>query len=578
MKSFLKWLAGVLVVFFLIIFTFVVVFVSLTDTEPQIVANSYLQINLSGSLDEYMPPDPLEEVLGRSSLDLKKIRDVLEKAQVDERINGVLLKISYPQIGFGKLQELSNLIKEFRKNSPKKIYAYLSAEMSFTRDYYLASACDSIFMPAQANLFLTGLRSEITFYKSFFNMIGVEAEFVHVGKYKNAPDTYTRDSMSEPHREVLSSLLDQYFEDIVATIASNRNISKETVIHFINQQTGFTGQEAYAAGLVDSLAFKTDVVNLFNINGEEPNYLNAVDYALVPASSLDIRNQSRIAVVYCEGTITGGSNSEDYLLGKLAGASTLIANLRSAAASRLNKAIILRINSPGGSASASEKIWDAVRRAADQKPLVVSFSDYGASGGYYMAVDADSVIAEPASLIGSIGIFAGKFNMRGLYNKLDLKNESLQRGKNAGLFSVMQPWTSSEKAIIERLITQFYDDFLLKVSSGRQIPLANAQEIAGGRIWTGKEGVKNGLVDATGHFYDAVEATKILAGIDSSESVRLVYYPREKSFLSEILSSIEAGINSILNIGHSQIKFFIQNIEQLQNKPMALLPFRIEWK
>ena len=576
MKTFLKWLAGVFAVFILLI-TGIFIFISIiTDTEPVVNDNSYLHIRLAGTLNEYIPPDPLEEIFGEAQLDLKKVRDVFEKAQVDERIIGVVLEVGYLQCGFAKMKELTNLIKHFRQ-SGKKIYAYLGGDINMTRDYYVASACDSVFMAPQSNLILPGILSEVTYYKNFFQKIGVQAEFIHIGKYKSAPDVYTRGSMRPEHREELNELLDEIYSDIISTIASQRGLSAAKVERLINEQTGFTGKQAKEAGLLDSTLFFTDLPSLFE-TGEEPSAISAEDYAQISPRSLKIRNKSRIAVVCCSGTISGGYDSEDYFLGSLAGARSLVSNLQKAARSKLIKAIIFRIDSPGGSAAASEVIWDAVRKARQRKPLIVSISDYGASGGYYIAMEGDSIIAEPTSLVGSIGIFAGKFNIKELYHKLDLNSESLSRGKNAHLFSIMQPWTSSEKQLITRILRSFYDDFVQKVAAARHLSLHKAYEIAEGRVWSGEQAAKIGLIDSTGHFYDALKAAKKLAHIPEEESVRLVYYPHKKSLLTDFLSAIETrfGIMRELKINH--IEKLAEYLRQIQNKPLALMPYRLQWR
>ncbi len=577
MKAFFKWLAGVFAAFALFIITILIILNIFLDTEPIITDNSYLNIYLSGEIPEYVPPDPLEEALGRKPLDIKKIRDVLEKARVDDRINGVIIRPRYLQIGFAKIQELRDLILEYRK-SGKKAYAFLDADMTFGKGYYVATACDSIFMPPSANLFLSGVGAEVTFYKGFFDKIGVEAEFINIGDYKNAPDRYTRETIAPEQRRELQKLIDAFYDDMILTISASRDLPSQDLENLINEKTGFSGVEAISSGLVDNTAYLNDVVEKLKIHDRKPAQLDAEEYARVPASSLDIRDKSRIAVVYCTGTIAGGSDSDDPLLGKLSGAATLISNLNKAARSSLNKAIILRIDSPGGSAVASEMIEHAVREAAGKKPLVVSVSDYGASGGYYIAMPGDTLIAAPASVVGSIGIYAGKFNVKNLYQKLNLNTAMISRGENAGMFSLTESWTAAEQAIIKRLIQSYYDDWLKKVSETRNLPVADVREIAGGRVYTGTEAVENGLFDATGTFYTAVEAAKHLAGIDAAESVRLVYFPRRKSFFQEILSNVKTMASVSGNIDQLYVDKIIRYLNSIQNKPMARLPYIIDWR
>ena len=574
MKTFLKWLAGVMAVFFLLVLAFVILISFLIDTEPKVVDNSYLYMNLSGNIPEYVAPDPIEEALGNFTLDIKRFRENLEKAQVDDRINGVILEISYSGISYSKIQEVHQLISRFKKCG-KKIYAYLGSEMAATSDYYLATACDFIYMAPTANLFINGLGSEITFYKDFFKKIGVEAEFLQIGRYKNAPDVYTRESISPFHKEVLDNMLDYYYKNIVHTISEHRNLSAEDVDNFINTQSAVTGARAVTLGLIDGTAYFDEIVEKLNINGDTPSKVSAADYAEIPISSLDIRNKSRIAVVNCVGTIAGGSNSDDPFMGTLVGANSVVQNLKAAASSRSVKAIILRIDSPGGSAAAADLIWKAVRDASQEKPVIASVSGYGASGGYYIALAADTMITNPGSLVGSIGIFAGKFNIQKLYDKLDINTETFQRGKNAGFFQISEPWTEGQRKVIYNLINDFYQNFLQKVSDSRGLSVDEVKALAEGHVWLGEEAVNANLFDFSGDFYDAVETAQKMAGIDSSESVRLVYYPKSKSFWGEIFSNISV---KWAQLDRYRVEYLINYFNQIQNKPLALMPFLIDIK
>ena len=571
MKSFLKWLAIILTVIFILIFGAVITISSLMDTEPIVEDNSYLYISLSGSLAEYEAPDPVEEMLGQTRLNMKKVRDILEKAAVDERINGIVLNLNNFSVGFGKLHELHSYIEKY-KESGKKIYAYM--EMPGIRDYYTAMACDSIFMAPSGTLFLQGFNAEITFYKSFLKMLGVEAEFMQIGKYKNAPDPYIRDNMSPYQKEVLESILNQYFDDLLSTISEKRGIAVEKVKELINREGAFTAKEAVKYHFVDNLRFKDEITAMLKKEDKAiPDRVEAADYARIPASSLDIRNKSRIAVINCTGVITSGSDTDDPFYGKTAGSSTLVKDLKKAAKSKSIKAIIFRIDSPGGSALASDLIWKAVKEAAEKKPVIASVVDLGASGGYYITTPVDSFFAASGSLVGSIGIFAGKFNIRGLYDKLKLRSESVRIGDNATLFSIMDPWTKQEKNIIFKIINDFYVDFVRKVADARGQTYEQIDNLGQGHVWTSEQALENGLVDNVGGFYEALKAAKEMAGIDANESVRLSYYPKKKSFFGNILNKVEI----IASVKINPVESLVKQLEKIQNKPMALMPYKIEW-
>jgi len=573
MKSFLKWFAGIIAVL-IILFAGLIFFISwFFSSEVSVHDNSYLQINLSGPLAEYKAPDPVSEALGTADFDMKKFRECLEKAKVDDHINGVLLKIGFLQTGFAKIQEIHHLISKFREGG-KKIYAFLGPDLALTKDYYIASACDSIFISPTANLFITGVHGEVTFYKDFFEKIGIQAEFLQIGKYKNAPDIYTRQSMSREQREVLKEIIDQYYEDIVSTISDSRDLTREETETLINDKSGFSGPEALEYGLADACAYKSELPAKFKLHSDTPVKISETEYTRVPITSLDIRNKRKIAVIKCEGTINSGGDSEQPYFGRILGSAAAAGNIKKAAGSRFIKAIILRINSPGGTSGASDEIWNAVRSASKKKPVVASLSDYAASGGYYIALAADTIIAAPNTIAGSVGIYAGKFNAAGLYDKLGLKNETIGRGQNSGLFSVLKPWTKQEKQIIQRLIQSFYVNFVEKTAEARGLSYEQADNLGRGRAWTGTAAAENRLCDSEGYLYHAVQAAKQLAGIDPDESVRLVYYPKEKSLLTQLLNEFPASIKLT---SRNQLLEMISFLERLQGSPLAMLPYRISW-
>ncbi len=578
MKTFLQVFLAVflsLILFFLgTLFVLSVAF----DSSPDIPAHAFLEFNLSGALPDYVAPDPMEEAFGKMPLDMKKFRENLEKAAVDKRIQLVVIRPELFDAGFGQLQEMFALIQKFRQETGKKVLAYLGADFSFTRDYYLACACDSIIMPPDANLFLTGVRSEVTFYKDFFKKVGVEAQFLHIGEYKNAPDVYTRDSMSPYHRQVLEEVVQQYYDDIVQTISQSRNLSASKVKDLINRHTGFTGKEALNFGLVDTLAFFAQVKEGLKQKYKRIRKLSATTYAQVPISSLKIRNKSRIAVINCVGTIYGGAESDNPLLGKMLGAKTIISAIEQAAKRRSIKAIILRIDSPGGASLPSAAIWQAVQEAKKKKPVIATISDLGASGGYFIAMAADTIVANANSLVGSIGIFAGKFNFKGTYNKLGLNVEAVQKGENADLFSVLSSWDKEEQRIIKRIIRNFYHDFVQRVAEARHKTFDEVEPLARGRVWTGLQAFSNGLVDTLGTFYTALDIAKQKAGIPADESVRLIYYPKQKSLFQEIFSNIQMLVSFHKQGLMASLEQSEKILSEWQNKPLALWPFQIRFK
>ncbi len=569
MKSFFKYLL-VLLSGFIILFLLLFLAVSaLGSSEPAVPDEAYLDISLSGTLPDYAPADPLQELTQSRPLSLQSLRDVLEKAAVDERIQATVIHFNFPQLGLAQVQELREAIRRYRE-SGKKIYAQLP--MGFTRDYLVAAACDSVFMPETANLFLTGISSEVTHYKDLLDKIGVEAEYVHAGTYKTAPEQYTRSKASDAQKEVLNRVLDQVFDSILEMVAVSRDLSREQVRELIDKISGFTGDMALEAGLIDGARPLQLLTDRFDDNGWEK--ISARHYARIPASSLGIRNQERIVVIEIQGVIAGGANSSDPFLGTVAGSDDIIRDIRKAARSRSTKAIILRIDSPGGSAIHSDAIYEAVKSAAEKKPVIATIGDYGASGGYYVALAADTVIANPLSLVGSIGVYAGKFNLSDLNKKVGIGIDHLSRGENATLFSTNSRWTPSERKLMQGLINRFYRYFVQITADHRRMSYEQADGVARGRVWTGIDGLQNRLLDAEGTFYTAVDIAKQKAGIAAETSVRLAYFPREKKLFAELFSFMSRA-GDMLNLWENPLEKLVRNY---QNKTLLIVPYKISWQ
>jgi protease-4 len=569
MKRFIKWVAiifGILLIFMFITYLLID---ALLDTEPIVSGNSYLQINLWGSLPEYEPPDAFEEYFRGSVLDLNKIRQSIKMAAIDDRINGIILEIGFTRIGFAQLSELHQLIKKFRL-SGKKVLAHF--DYGLTRDYLLATACDSIFISPGGNLFITGLSAEITFYKGLLNKLGIEADFEHVGKYKNAPDVYTRQSMSGPQREVVDEILDARYKEIISTIAENRHIDQKTVLHFIDNISGFSPEEAVKSELVDGIKYLEEVTDIFKNETEKISRISAIEYSRINPASVGLGDDERMAVIFCTGAMTGGEDGSDPVFGKTMGANRVIRNLKRASESKSVKAIILRINSPGGSSLAADKIWFAISEAAKNKPVVASISDFGASGGYYIAIGADTVISQKLSLIGSIGVYAGKFSIEKLYSKIALNNVVINRGKNAGLFSLNNTFTDSEREVIQRMIQDFYQKFVSKVADKRRKSYEQIDEIARGRVWDGETGMTINLIDIIGGMDEAIEVAKHLADIEDSADIQLIFYPRSRSFLDQFFNRVSV-FNTLIENPFDQIE---QYLKEIQLQPLMLMPFKMD--
>jgi protease-4 len=568
MKRLIKWVAIIGGIFIILIFISYLFISALFDTEPVVNQNSYLQISLGGSIPEYDPSDAFEEYIRGTSLDLKKIRQSLKMAEVDDRIKGIVLKIGFLRTGFAKLDEIHQLIEKFRV-SGKKVYAYF--DYCLTRDYYLASICDSIFISPGGTLFLTGVAGEVTFYKGLLSKIGVEADFEHMGEYKNAPDMYTRQTMSDYQKEVIDNILDSRYKNLVDTIAQKRAITPDKVRYLIEEVSGFSPEEAFEHGLVDGIKYIDEVKDILKGDSKRIYQISASEYSFINPASVDLEGEERIAVIYCTGTMTGGEDGSDPVFGRTMGANRVIRDINRAAESSSVKAIILRINSPGGSSLAADKIWHAIAKAQKEKPVIASISDIGASGGYYIALGADTILAQNLSLIGSIGVFAGKFSLKNLYERIELNNVYIKRGKNSGIFSLNSKFSDSERKIVRAMIKDFYIKFVTKVAENRNRTYEEMDLVARGRVWNGLKGIDINLIDMIGGLDEAIDVAKQLAGIDVETPVHLIHYPKSRSFFNQLFSRFSAFSKFISN-PVDQLEEYLQ---ELQMRPLFLMPFTI---
>jgi protease-4 len=568
MRKFLLWFGigiGIIIIF---LAAFYLILSSLLDTEPYVAKNSYLTCGLWGTIPEYTVSDALEEYLSGAVVDMAKLRRSFRMAAVDDRIKGMVLRIGFMQVGYAKLQELQQMIAEYR-SSGKKIYAFL--DMATTGSYFLASACDSVYLQPGGTILLTGVAAEITFYKDLLNKIGVEADFEHVGKYKSYPEPYTRQSMSGPLREVINDLLENRYRIIIAQIAENRGLPVDQVERMINEITGFTGKEALEYGLIDGLRYESELAALFKTGDREPSEISVLSYADLNPRDLGLETGARMALIYCSGSITGGEDGSDPVFGSTVGASRIVRNLESAARNSSIKAIILRIDSPGGSGIASEKIWHSVKQAARKKPVIASISDVGASGGYYIAIGADTIIAQPASLIGSIGVFIGKFSFQHLYEILGINVESVKRGENARMFTLSKTFSSSERAVVKKLIEDSYQDFVSRVAESRRQTYEQIDDISQGRVWTGDRGLALGLIDTLGGLQEAIDIARKMTGLDEQEDVNLVIYPRRKSLFGSFFRYLSVLQKDPL----SRIGLIETYFRKLQLQPLTMMPYQI---
>ncbi len=527
-KFFIGLATGVVLVFlgFIILIAALIHFRS---KAPEIASNSVLVLHLSGDVPE-KPPVELPEFLGggQPAVTVADVWLNLQKAAADSRIKAVVVEPSGMSAGFAKLEELRADLAAFAKSKP--VFAYLRNPNS--RDYYLALAARRIYLAPEEPLMLQGLRAELAYFKGALDKLGVAVEVEHAGKYKDFGDMFTRTSMSPETREVMTSVVDGVYGRLVDRIALSRKKTPDQVRALIDNGP-FTATQALAAGLVDSLCFEDQMWgDLTRLSGE-PAKLPFAKY--VQAMADNTPAGSRIALVIGEGDIVQGSpqdNGTDETSLTAYGFDKLLRQVEDDAAI---KAVIVRIDSPGGEVGASDEIWRQMNLLSKKKPLVISMSDVAASGGYYMALTGDPIVAEPDTETGSIGVVFGKPVIRGLLDKIGVNLDGIGRGANSDIESIDTPLTPQQQAKLREGIDESYREFVSKVAAARHRSYAEIEPVAQGRVWLGSQAKQNGLVDVLGGLDSAVDTVKKRAGIPAAQSVAIVTYPPRQSLLEILL-------------------------------------------
>ncbi len=557
--------------------------------KPSVPDNSVLVLKVTGSLPDHAPEDPMAEYLGISQpQSFSSLLTQLRKAKADKRLGGVLLDIKFPQIGWGKADELRAAIKDVRK-SGKPVYAYL--ELGMNQDYYIATAADRIYMPPAGDIYANGFSANATFYKGSLDKLGIETDVIKIGKYKSAPERFTRKDMSDGQREVINAILDEYYGRFVEAIAESRKKSPEDVKALIDNAP-YHGVAAKEIGLTDGALYRDEVYKelkqqLGYKEGDEIRLVGGKSYRDISSESLGLNKGERIAVVYATGAINLGSSSDSPIGGKTLGADTIVRAVNKAARDKSIKAIVLRVDSPGGSALASDLMWRALERAKEKKPLVVSMGDVAASGGYYIACNANKIVAEPSTITGSIGVFMGKPVMKGFYDWLGMTNEVISRGENSGIFREDVKWTEKERAkMLDQANKVYYSDFVPKVAKGRNMDSEKVDSLGQGRVWTGAQAKERGLVDEIGGLEKAIAVAKELAKIPAEDEVQRVAYPAPRSMFSRYFGSedrtfsqakFEQRIAEKLPKDVTRAFRYAQLFDQMKRgDAMMLLPYELE--
>ena len=513
------------------------------------VASTWAQLELKGSYNEGAA---MAGLFGSATETLSTALTRLEQAAADPTLGGVVLRINGPAVGWAKLHELRTAILNIRAKGKKVIAVVDDAS---TKDYLLASACDQIVMPESGSVMMLGLRAEVTFYKGLFDKVGIKADMMQVGEFKGAAEPYSRTEMSAPFREEMESVLDDYFDQIVSTIAKDRKLAKADIIKAIDNGP-HTAKVAKELGLIDRLGYDDEVKDWIKAEhgGQKlvPKYGKKkidTDFSgfagMVKMMNMMMGVEPRqaksktpvIAIVHVTGVIMTGKSSADMMGGETVGSDTLVETIRKADADDQVKAIVLRVDSPGGSALASDLIWRALKTC--KKPTVASMGDTAASGGYYVSMGCDKVFAEPGTLTGSIGVVGGKIALGGVYEKVGVTTSVISRGKNSGALSGLEPFSDSERKAMQKLMADIYDQFTKKAAESRGMPQADLEKLAKGRVYTGQQAVKLNLVDQLGTLNDAVAQAKQLAGLKPDDKTERMLLPKAANPFESLFGPID---------------------------------------
>lgn len=556
--------------------------------QPVAIDGGTLVWRVAGSFPEERDSSFLGQLRNGEQLTLSDVIFGLYRAADDERINGLIMDLRAVKTDWAKIEEIRSALRAFQATG-KPVYAYFDG--AGTREYALAADADKIFMSPEANLMVLGVTAELEFMKDTLGKLGMEADFIHVGKFKSAPERMTRTEASDANREMINSIVDDRFDKLLGMLAQGRGVTKDRARQWVDRGM-FDATGALAAGLVDSTLYLDDIQDHF-FDDETSTFL--ADYVQEKTQSGPTTHT--VGVIYASGIIMPGESRFDRMQGKIAGSETIVEQLESVRDDDDIDLVILRVDSPGGSALASDLIWNAIGQVQQKKKVLVSMSGLAASGGYYISCLGDSIFADPGTLTGSIGVYAGKMSRSGMYRKIGVNREFITRGENALLFKDEGGFTAGQKTLFQNQLDGFYERFLGKVAQGRDLTRDQVHAVAQGRVWTGSQGQEAGLVDGMGGFHRALNSAKWVLGLQTTDKVAVQTFGKELSPLERLLlnSLRQGGVLARLGDSLSHSGSLTGNLGALQpvleslrsqgalaaaalldGRPVAMMPFTLE--
>jgi protease-4 len=498
-----------------------------------VAQGSWVLLDLEGDYGEGAPADNLARLFGEHPMSMLDLLMLIRDAGEDPRVTGLVVRVRPLSIGWAKAQEIRDALHGFREHG-KPLHAYLELELgSSTMEYYVASAAEHIHVPPGAAAPVTGLLAQFLFLGGVWEKLDIDMQVLKIREYKTFGDMLANKEMSPYQREMANSLLDSMYGQLVDGISAERGLAPDAVRAAIDAGPA-TPNELRSAGLVDDAEYLDELRT--SVVGEDGKFLSGDDYAdrrrPLPAQPPITH---RLAIVYGVGPVTTGESHTSPLDGEGSmGSDTLLEAFEDAARDDRVDAIVFRVDSPGGSALASDLIWRATRAAGEAKPLIVSMSDVAASGGYYVAAGGKRIFAQPGTITGSIGVVLAKPNVRGLLARLGINTAELQRGELAAMMSLTESFDGAELQRVNATMDYVYDLFLERVASGRNLDKEQVNAVGRGRVWTGAQANEHGLVDELGGFFAAINAAKVAAGIPADEKVELAFYPTRRNLIERI--------------------------------------------
>ena len=552
---------------------------SASDKKVSVAESSVLKVDLNQPIQERSVDNPFSN-FGFSgdnadALGLIDLKEALTAAKTDNNIKGIYLQSESPQAGWASLEEVRNAIIDFKK-SKKFVYAY--AETMTEKGYYVASVADKIYLNPAGGMEWNGLNAELTFFKGTLDKLGLKPEIFRVGQFKSAIEPFIREDMSEPNKLQVSSFLNSINDHMVVNIAKSRGLRVDSLNRYADELTIQEPEDALRTKLVTNVGYQDELEKLIKSQlkidvDKKIEYISLNKYQDADRDDSKGSGSNRIAVIVASGDINSGEGDNNSI-----GSETIVRELRKARLDDNVKAIVLRVNSGGGSALASDVMYREVELAKKVKPVIGSMSDYAASGGYYMLMGCNKIVAQPNTITGSIGVFALLFNTNGFFkDKLGVTFDRVKTNENADFPALTHEMSPLQKQVLQKGVDRIYGDFTSKAAAGRKLPVDSLRAIAGGRVWTGTQGKAIGLVDQLGGLDDAIKLAAQSAKLKDGD-YKLKYQPRKKPFFEKLMSSLNDEEDSHITAQLGELAPYVKYMKKLKTLDgvQARLPFEME--